>query len=333
VLAPLGVGELGERLGRRLLVELVDVGGVLGAVVVRGGGSRAQLVTLGPMAQVADEVAALRFSLGRLLVPTRRPASADASAASADASAERLDELLLGPVRRQLDPGDGAVIVPTGVLHGLPWGVLPSLHGVAVSVAPSARAWLTADQRHDEHRHNDTIAVLGGPGLPDVDTELAAVAACHRHRKQRVEVRPDVTTTEAMDWLGRSDIAHLAAHGRFRGDSPMFSSLTLADGPLTVHDLERLPSAPRLVVLSACDVGRSDVRPGDEVQGVVSVLLGLGTACLVASVLPVAHHLACDVTVGFHQALAQGQPPAAALALAHPAQPNERSPFVLFGSG
>ena len=35
----------------------------------------------------------------------------------------------------------------------------------------------------------------------------------------------------------------------------MFSSLELDDGPLTVHDFERLKKAPYRLVLSACDSG------------------------------------------------------------------------------
>ena len=50
-------------------------------------------------------------------------------------------------------------------------------------------------------------------------------------------------------------LVHVAAHGRFRADNPMFSALELDDGPLTVHDFERLRRAPHRFVLSACDSG------------------------------------------------------------------------------
>ena len=50
-------------------------------------------------------------------------------------------------------------------------------------------------------------------------------------------------------------LAHIAAHGNFRADNPLFSSLMLDDGPLIVHDLERLNRAPYWLVLSCCDSG------------------------------------------------------------------------------
>ncbi len=56
----------------------------------------------------------------------------------------------------------------------------------------------------------------------------------------------------ALDGAG---LVHIASHGDFRADSPMFSSLRMVDGPLTVHDLERLRSAPHRLVLSACESG------------------------------------------------------------------------------
>jgi hypothetical protein len=329
-LAPLGIGHLAEGLRGRTFIELVDVGGTLGAFVVRGAEgarrARARLVTLGPMADAASEVTSLRFALGRALTPGARRASVEASTAGADAAATRLDELLLGQIRGELPP-EGVVIIPTGALHGVPWAVLPTLAGLPVSVAPSARSWLATTTGPGPRA---TVGLVGGPGIPELEEELSAVADAHGG-SSTVVVRQGATATEALELLGAADVVHGAAHGRFRGDSPMFSSLTFADGPLTVHDLAGLRSAPSLVVLSACEVGRSEVRPGDEVQGVVSVLLGLGTTTLVASVLPVPHQLACDVTVGFHRGLVRGLAPAEALASAVPA--GVRSPFIVFGGG
>ena len=56
-----------------------------------------------------------------------------------------------------------------------------------------------------------------------------------------VQTPPPARVLAALDgaWL-----AHIAAHGRFRADSPLFSSLRMHDGPLTVYDFEQLHRAP-----------------------------------------------------------------------------------------
>lgn len=102
-------------------------------------------------------------------------------------------------------------------------------------------------------------------------------------------------------WLG-----HLAAHGTFRSDSPLFSSLQLADGPLTIHDLDRLPRPPHLVLLSACDTAVSAAVGSDEVLGLVTSLLGMGVAGVLASVVPVDDAATVPVMVAVHTALRDG---------------------------
>jgi CHAT domain-containing protein len=82
-------------------------------------------------------------------------------------------------------------------------------------------------------------------------------------------------------------LVHVAAHGVFRSDSPLFSALELDDGPLTVYDLERLRRAPHRVVLSSCDSAVGAPSGADEILGVVSALMALGSAGVVASVVPV----------------------------------------------
>src|SRR5205085_12534957 len=95
------------------------------------------------------------------------------------------------------------------------------------------------------------------------------------------------TTTRLREALDGVAVAHVCAHGSFRADNPLFSSLELADGPLTVYDLEALRRAPATMVLSSCDAGLSAVHPGDELLGLAAALLALGTRTLVASLLPV----------------------------------------------
>ena len=129
---------------------------------------------------------------------------------------------------------------------------------------------------------------------------------------------------------------HVACHGRFRADSPLFSSLELADGPLNVYDLQRLRWPPEVLVLSACDLALSDRYPGDELLGMAAVLLGMGTRTVVASVVPVADSVTRRLMLAFHRRLVAGTSPAAALAHAQAGLRGD-SPaaagFVCLGSG
>ena len=63
------------------------------------------------------------------------------------------------------------------------------------------------------------------------------------------------TAARVLNAIDGARLVHIAAHGTFRADSPLFSALQLDDGPLTVYDLERLRRGPHHLVLSSCDSG------------------------------------------------------------------------------
>ena len=124
----------------------------------------------------------------------------------------------------------------------------------------------------------------------------------------------------AMDgaWL-----VHVAAHGTFRADSPLFSAIELADGPLTVYDLERLRRAPRQIVLSSCSLALGVPVGADELLGLVSALISLGSAGVVASVVPVDDPATIPLMLALHRHLRSGSGLAEALTLArHAAGPD-----------
>ena len=85
-----------------------------------------------------------------------------------------------------------------------------------------------------------------------------------------------------------------------------------------------------MVVLSSCDVGLTDVRPGDETFGMVTALLSAGSATVIASVARVADDTAMAAMAGFHREVTAGRPPAAALAAA--LQEEATAGFVCFGA-
>ena len=98
----------------------------------------------------------------------------------------------------------------------------------------------------------------------------------------------------AMDGAG---LVHVAAHGRFRADNPMFSALELDDGPLTVHDFERLGRAPHRFVLSACDSGVMVPVGANELLGLATALMSMGTAGILSSVAPVNDEATAELMV------------------------------------
>jgi CHAT domain-containing protein len=129
--------------------------------------------------------------------------------------------------------------------------------------------------------------------------------------------------------LESADLVHLAAHGRFRADSPLFSSLRLADGLLTVYDLERLRSVPATLVLPACDAAVVDVHAGDELVGTATAMVGLGVTSVVAPLLPVPDDATTPLMLALHDGLRAGLGPSAALARAATAGQGDPHPAAV----
>jgi CHAT domain-containing protein len=186
-------------------------------------------------------------------------------------------------------------------------------------------------------RRRDRVVLAAGPGLPDATAEVAELGGAYQ---EALVLKGDDARVDAVAAaLDGASLGHVAAHGRFRADNPFFSSLQLADGPLTVYDLEAFRRAPARMILSACDSGLSVVRPGDELMGFAAAVFALGTRTLIASVVPISDAATRPLMLGLHAGLRAGLEPATALAQAQArASDDDESlaasvSFVCFGAG
>jgi hypothetical protein len=200
------------------------------------------------------------------------------------------------------------VVVPPGRLHAVPWALLPSLRDRVVSVAPSARAWLQARAVVPPDRGDPVF--VHGPGL-GTGSEIPALAA--QYPGATVLGSGTATARRVLAALDGAGLAHVAAHGTFRADSPLFSSLNMDDGPLTVYDFERLRRAPYRVIFSSCDSGVLAPAGADELLGLAHTLAPLGTAGIIASVVPVNDQVTATLMVELHRHLRGGASLARAL--------------------
>jgi tetratricopeptide (TPR) repeat protein len=294
--AGLDIAALLGELGAARLIHIADIDGDLHLLVC--GAGKVRHVTAGRTEDAAREVEFARFALNRV-AHNRLAGRPEDALAILEATGRRLEDILLGRARRHL--GDGpVVIVPPGKLHAVPWAVLPSLRDRAVSVSPSARAWYRARMATPPPEGRDVVLVRG-PGLgKEAEEALAA--------EYGLPLIADggATTARVLEAIDGARLAHIAAHGTFRADSPLFSSLRMDDGPLTVYDFERLRRAPYRLILPACDSGLQAPAGADELLGLTSSLVPLGTAGIVASVVRVNDRAAGQLMLALHRRLRGG---------------------------
>jgi CHAT domain-containing protein/tetratricopeptide (TPR) repeat protein len=287
------LGALWDELGETTLIELVEVDGVLHAIVAAN-----RRVRLHAVGSIPDrEVQMSRLTLRRIAHRLPRPEDERVLAHRAAA----LESALLGPVAAGL--GDGpVVVVPPGRLRAVPWALLPSLRDRVVTVAPSASTWLRARRKRPPARRR--VALVVGPGLATGGAEAARLRT--RYPDAVMLGRGSATAEPVLGAMDGAWLAHIAAHGTFRADNPLFSSIQLDDGPLTVHDFERLRRAPHFMILSSCDSGAAAPVGADELLGLASSLVPLGAVGIVASVVPVNDPAAVPLMLTLHDALAEG---------------------------
>jgi tetratricopeptide (TPR) repeat protein len=285
--------ELIAGLGDTRLVELIEIDGMLRVITIVD--RRIRMHALESMPATDAGMARAVLARGAVGPPARH------LNLRLNQVGTRLERFLLGPGADDL--GDGPVVViPPGRLHALPWSMLPSLRNRVVSVAPSASSWLHA--RRTRPPSHDRVTLIVGPGL---DTGGAEVPRLARHYPGATVLGHGTATADnALAALDGVWLAHIAAHGTFRADNPLFSSLRLDDGPLIVHDFERLRRAPYRLVLSSCESGVAAPVGADELLGLVSSLIPLGAAGILASVVPVNDRAVVPLMVALHESLQDG---------------------------
>jgi tetratricopeptide (TPR) repeat protein len=315
-------------------VALVDLESEVHMVGV--GRGLARLSALGDAKPLLDLVRRTRADLDVLALASTPTAMRSVVWSTLHRSLAHLD-LRVGQPVAAARPEGPLVLIATGVLATLPWSLMPSLRGRAITVARSAGEWLRGHEwpPPSSAGSNPAATVFAtGPRVARAGEEIRTSAASWPGALEL----PLASCRELLEAAAGAGVVHVAAHGTHDSENPLFSSLELGDGLVFGHDLTRVRPAPRHVVLSACDLGLATVRPGGESLGMTAALLHGGTSSVIAGVARVADDIACDVAVAYHQRLSGGALPSYALAGALAETGADGSgdwlaPLTCFGSG
>ena len=332
-----GSGGMGEAAGVERVASAASDGETFVALFEHRAELRSIAVdTSGTRGRVIGEMSQFVRARDRLLAEMRDAVNYPDRASESGAlraAAVQLDDL----IRRGLGDitADALVIAPPPSLHDIPWRLLPSFAGMKTVVAPSASSWIAAGERR--HTRSGRPVLVAGPGLRWAAEEVANAASVYTTALQLTGAAASVE--RVLEAASGASVVHLAAHGRFRADNALFSSIELADGPMTGYDVRRLELAPELVVLSNCESARSRAYPGGEMVGVSSELLRLGASCVIASVAPVDDRFVGSMMRDLHGSLRSDVGGATALLAAtsnvwegSPSEIATRGAFVAVGS-
>ncbi len=300
-------------------------------IAVRGLGSVEAVNTA--LAQFDFQIGALRYGAGRLRAHLPQLTQRTQSILAA------LYDLLLRP----LLPLAGArrlVIVPQGVLHYVPFHALYDganyvIEQRAVSYAPSAAIFCQCAAVPLCPLHNALLCGVPDAQTPRVGDEIKTLIPLFA--ESTVLLGAEATLAAVRACAPLADVLHLACHGHFRPDNPLFSAVQLADGWLTVRDAAALHLRASLVTLSACETGVNAVAPGDEIMGLARGFFTAGVPSLVLSRWAVDDAATADLMAEFYRSLQSGLSPAEALRAAQCATLKQQphpffwSPFILLG--
>jgi CHAT domain-containing protein len=313
---PLNVTQLQCALGSKTaLVEYIVLDGELLAFIVTD--ARVEVVrALCTEAQVAAALDGLRFQIEALRYGADWARThADQLALRARHYLTQLYDLLLRPVESRLG-ARGLVIVPHRLLYYVPFYALYDgtdyvVQQREVVCTPSAMMFCYNQERRRRPALRAALLGVSDERIPHVHDEIEALAALFP--EATVLLNEAASHAALGEAAADADVLHLACHGQFRPDNPLFSALRMGDGWLTVRDVYDLHLRDALVVLSACETGMSTVLPGDEIIGLSRGFFRAGAAALVVSLWTVADESTVAFMVHFYTCLRQGASPAAAL--------------------
>jgi tetratricopeptide (TPR) repeat protein len=296
-----------------LLLEYYEARGIVFAFVV--GRDRIEVRPVSSSERVRRLLGFLQFQLSKLQLGEAYVRTFDEALLLAVRSHLReLDDELIAPVRSLLD-ARSLIVVPHGPLHRVPFQALWNgesylVDHFALSYAPSASVFRLCSMRPARPTAGALILAVPDDYNPGLAAEAGVVASAMPGA--RVLLGDQATPDALRQWGGGAGLIHVAAHGFFRRDNPMFSAIQLGGASrLTVLDLYELDLASELVVLSGCGTGLGGVEGGDEQIGLVRGLLYAGAQTVVATLWDAQDESTRRFMQAFYQRL-QAQPDRAA---------------------
>lgn len=263
------------------LIEYFRSGNRLMAAVLTR--ERLDLIPLSEVACVVPPLRMLQFQLARI---ERWADPTGAAIPPMQVHLRSLYDDLVAPLREHLGKCRRLIVVPHDVLHFVPFQALMDGDGYlidsfSIAYAPSASVFALCGARPRESYSRSLIL-----GVPDAQTshiEDEAVAIANLLPDAELYLGEQATAAVLRDKGASSRFIHIATHGHFREDNPLFSSVRLGDGHLNVYDLYDLRLPAELITLSGCMTGMNGLTKGDELLGLERGLLQAGAQALLLS--------------------------------------------------
>ena len=232
------------------------------------------------------------------------------------------------------------VIVPHGVLHYLPFHALHDgagylIDSFTISYAPSASIFALCQRKPSLDSGGSLVLGIPDSRAPLILDEVQSVAKILPGAE--LVVGAGANATKLREEGSHSRLIHIATHGSFRQDNPMFSGIRLGDAYLNLYDLYQLKLQAELVTLSGCATGMNVVSPGDELLGLIRGLLFAGAQSLLLTLWDVHDRSTSEFMSAFYRRFRDGQNNAVALQGAMQelrsryAHPYHWAPFTLIG--
>lgn len=234
------------------------------------------------------------------------------------ASQNHLSELyneLVAPIASSLI-AEHLVFIPHGLLHYVPFhalfdGTRYLIDQHTISYAPSASIYSITSKQTVNLDESSLILGIPDAMAPAIIDEVQALSKVLPHPSLFVGEEANEVVLREKGPTSRT--IHIATHGRFRHDNPMFSAIRLGNSSLSLFDLYQLRLPADLITLSGCSTGMNMVSPGDELLGLARGLLHAGARSLLLSLWDVQDATTAEFMTQFYSLMAQGHSKAKAL--------------------
>jgi CHAT domain-containing protein len=258
----------------------------------------------------------LQFQLSKSMRrPTDQDGAQDLVAAALGAHLEELYDALLAPIRHYL-VGDHLIFAPHGFLHYIPFHALSDgsaylIDQFSISYAPSASVFHLCATKKTSCSSCSLVLGVADQRTPHILEEARAVATSLPN--SRLLLGEEATEEALREHGDGCRYVHIATHGLFRRDNPMFSAIQLGKSRLSLFDLYDLRLSAEMVVLSGCGTGLNAVLGAEELVGLTRGLLYAGAQSVLVTLWDVNDASAADFMSRFYRHLAQGRRRAEAL--------------------